>query len=230
MKPHVPYNPLEKVNLGVSVAQALLSTAAQPLSALAPFEGAGIYALYYHGDFAAYARLAAINQTQGPTVPIYVGKAIPEGGRKGRTLASELRASRATRALHKRLVEHAETIRSTQLSLDHFSCRILVVDDIWIPLGESLVITRFAPLWNRLVDGFGNHDPGGGRYAGLVPKWDVLHPGRTWAAKCRPRSETCEQISAEVAAWLDQAPALLQSRFEVREAEAAYRVDQTEAG
>lgn len=49
-----------------------------------------------------------------------------------------------------------------------------------------------------MIDGFGNHDPGGGRYEGLQPRWDVLHPGRSWAAKCKPRQETAKGISTEI--------------------------------
>ena len=46
--------------------------------------------------------------------------------------------------------------------------------------------------------GFGNHDPGSGRYKGLRPRWDVLHPGRAWADKCQPREETQEHIARDV--------------------------------
>ncbi len=225
-----PYNPLEKVNLGISVAEAMLSQSACPLADLPAFSGAGIYALYYHGNFPPYRKLAQINQAQGASVPLYVGKAIPEGGRKGVSTPSTATVGRTTRALHKRLLEHAESIRATKLSIDDFSCRYLVVDDIWIPLGESLLISRFSPLWNLLVDGFGNHDPGKGRYNGLVPKWDVLHPGRSWATKCQPRIETAQQIAREVVSWLDQAPSLMQSRYLAREAEAAYKVDRVDPG
>ena len=79
-----------------------------------------------------------------------------------------------------------------------FFCRFLVVDDIWIPLGESLLITKFTPIWNTLIDGFGNHDPGAGRYKGLRPRWDVLHPGRRWSTKCALREETQGQLIQEV--------------------------------
>lgn len=226
MSSPAPYNPLEKVNLGLSVAEAMLAQAAQPLADLPPFVGAGIYALYYQGNFAAYGKLAELHRTQGARVPIYVGKAIPEGGRKGLAVAG----SGSTRALFRRLMEHAESIRATDLSIQDFSCRYLVVDDIWIPLGESLLIARFSPLWNLLVDGFGNHDPGKGRYNGLVPKWDVLHPGRVWASRCRTRVESAAQISLEVQAWLEQAPSLMQSRYAVREAQAAYRTEPTSSG
>lgn len=228
MSNHVPYNPLEKVNLGISVAEAMLSQPVHPLGDIPLFSGAGIYAIYYRGAHPAYGKLAAINASQGPTSPIYVGKAIPEGGRKGGGGVTRLKAG-ASKALFKRLGEHAESIRATQLSIEDFSCRYLVVDDIWIPLGESLLIAKFSPVWNLLVDGFGNHDPGNGRYNGLVPKWDVLHPGRAWAPKCKSRAETSNQISTEVMAWLEQAPSLMQSRYFVREAEAEYRISRTDS-
>ncbi|WP_218119560.1 Eco29kI family restriction endonuclease [Roseospirillum parvum] len=76
------------------------------------------------------------------------------------------------------------------------------MDDIWIPLGESLLISRFVPLWNKWVDGFGNHDPGGGRYNQERSRWDVLHPGRPWATKCKERKEALAQIETDVAARL----------------------------
>lgn len=222
MSNHMPYNPLEKVNLGISVAEAMLSQPVHQMDDLKPFNGAGIYAIYYAGAHPAYEKLAGINCTQGPTFPIYVGKAIPEGGRKGGGSVAPVKVN-ATKALFRRLGEHAESIRATQLSVADFSCRYLVVDDIWIPLGESLLIAKFSPVWNLLVDGFGNHDPGKGRYNGLVPKWDVLHSGRAWAQKCKPRTETPNQIAKEVNAWLAQAPVLMQSPHFVREAVAEYR-------
>mgnify|MGYP001610410975 FL=1 len=77
-----------------------------------------------------------------------------------------------------------------------------MVDDIWIPLGESLLIAKFSPIWNNIVDGFGNHDPGKGRYEGTRPRWDVLHPGRAWAAKCNPRRETSQQIITDISTYL----------------------------
>jgi Eco29kI-like restriction endonuclease len=89
-----------------------------------------------------------------------------------------------------RLAEHAESISLAEnLNLEDFFCRYLAVDDIWIPLGENLLIEMFSPLWNRLIDGFGNHDPGRGRYQGRTPAWNVLHPGRSWAKKLQPGKE-----------------------------------------
>jgi Eco29kI restriction endonuclease len=41
------------------------------------------------------------------------------------------------------------------------------------------------PLWNSALDGFGNHDPGNGRYNQAKSDWDVIHPGRAWADRCK---------------------------------------------
>ncbi|MEJ7653975.1 MAG: Eco29kI family restriction endonuclease [Chloroflexia bacterium] len=81
--------------------------------------------------------------------------------------------------LHNRLRQHASSIQQVQnLDLTDFTCRYLVVDDIWIPLGERLLIERYHPVWNLVIDGFGNHPPGAGRRNQRRSSWDVLHPGR----------------------------------------------------
>ena len=49
---------------------------------------------------------------------------------------------------------------------------------------EAALIKLNIPLWNTAVDGFGNHDPGSGRYEQAKSDWDVIHPGRAWAEKC----------------------------------------------
>jgi hypothetical protein len=152
------------------------------------FIGAGLYAIYYKGDFPAYKRVSA--QAQNPTtkVPVYVGKAIPEGARKG---GFGLDVSPGTK-LYARLREHATSIRSTgNLKLADFFCQYLVVEDIWIPLGENMLIERFKPIWNRLLDGFGNHAVGSGRDNSQRPSWDMMHPGRGWAEKLKagPKAE-----------------------------------------
>ncbi len=190
------FNPLDKRNLGVSVADALLAKKPIPLPPAESFDGAGIYAIYYIGDFPAYKKIAERNRGSKFGAPIYVGKAIPPGGRKGSLDPN----AKAGPVLFKRLGEHADSIRqaSGTLKLADFSCRYLLVDDIWIPLGESLLIQQFAPLWNRTIDGFGNHDPGAGRYNGQCPAWDIVHPGRSWAVKCKPNPRSKDGWLAEI--------------------------------
>jgi hypothetical protein len=223
MSDPTPYNPLDKTNLGASVAEAMLGRKLQPLGNQPVFHGAGIYAIYYSGDLDAYRRVSSPNQEGAPVIPIYVGKAIPAGGRKGLPQTTGTR----TKALSNRLREHAESIiAATNLKIEDFSCRYLVVDDIWIPLGESLLIAKFSPIWNTLIDGFGNHDPGKGRYEGMPSKWDVLHPGRTWATKCKGRRpETAAQIAREVKAHLDNLTLPQSPHFLVEQNRAEYRVN-----
>lgn len=192
------YNPLDEQNLGASVAEALLERDPIPLADLPRFDGAGIYAIYYTGNFTAYESIAQRNRENRFEWPIYIGKAVPSGARKGGGRAK----SGAGTALFKRLTDHRKTIEAaTNLDINDFHVRALVVIDIWIPLGESLLIAEFAPVWNTIVEGFGNHTPGAGRFKGMRPRWDVVHPGREWAAKCAERPETADQITEEVRSY-----------------------------
>lgn len=181
-----PYNPLAKENLGKSVADALLERELGPLPPSEKFIAAGVYAIYYNGPFKAYAPLIEKNRAAAKRgiaeTPIYIGKAVPAGARKG---GFGLGASPGL-VLYNRLVEHADSIREARSTLnpDHFRCRYIAVEDIWIPLGESMLIEMFNPLWNKVLDGFGNHDPGKGRYNQQRSFWDTVHPGRSWAERC----------------------------------------------
>jgi hypothetical protein len=193
------YNPLDKLRLGESVAKALLERSVSVLPPLEAFVGAGIYALYYIGKFPSYTKLAERNSSDQWSAPIYVGKAVPPGARKG---GYHLDAAPGE-VLYRRLREHAELIQQTEnLLLADFRCRYLIVDDIWIPLGESLLISMFSPLWNKILDGFGNHDPGAGRYNQQRSPWDVAHPGRHWALKLRPNSKSEKEILTSITEFL----------------------------
>lgn len=193
-----PFNPLDKKHLGESVAEAMLEGLVHSLPP-EPFIGAGIYAIYYTGDFAPYKLMAEANRNDQFQWPIYVGKAVPPGARKG---GFGLGADPGM-ALFKRLSEHYESVSAAQnLNQDDFYCRYLVVDDIWIPLAESLLIERFQPVWNRVLDGFGNHDPGKGRYEQQRSPWDELHPGRAWAEKLNVAACSSEVWSERVVEFL----------------------------
>lgn len=194
-----PFNPLDKTNLGESVAEAMLQQPVQLLPPDEPFSGAGIYALYYEGEFPLYNEIAAQNKDDQYSWPIYVGKAVPAGARKG---GYGLGADPG-QALFKRLSEHASSIICAEnLNLADFRCRFLVVDDIWIPLAESLLVEMYFPLWNQKIDGFGNHDPGKGRYNQQRSPWDVIHPGRPWAFRLQPPSNDERFIREGAAAYI----------------------------
>ena len=154
-----------------------------PLHLLPPpkqFLGPGIYALYYVGGYQSYARIARLNQVDC-SLPIYVGKAVPPGWRTARSRDSE------TSDLYLRLREHTRSIQqTTNIAITDFRCRFMILNSIESELigpVEARLIRRYKPLWNTVIDGFGNHDPGAGRYNQARSEWDVLHPGRAWAER-----------------------------------------------
>ncbi len=196
-----PYNPLEKRRLAESIVRELLVRPAEPLPPPELFVGAGIYLIYYTGEHLLYKPLAALNNTE-PTYPIYVGQAAGPGARKGGFAEGTKQP-----ALFNRLSQHAGSLhQATNLDIEDFRCRYLVVDDIWIGLAESLLIERYRPLWNIVVDGFGNHDPGSGRHQGKRPNWDTLHPGRAWASRLQPSTLSLVAIEQKVRAYLLASP------------------------
>ena len=180
-----PYDPLDYDNLAHSVVRALLETPPAELPPAEAFTGSGVYALYYRGGLPFYSRVAS----RDSDTPIYVGKAVPQGGRKGGT-----KKSTAGRTLYLRLRQHARSIEQVDnLTLGEFHCRFLVVVPVWINPAERFLLEHFRPIWNTEIDGFGNHDPGKGRRDMRRPRWDIVHPGRPWAARLKAE-ENVQQI------------------------------------
>lgn len=197
MTGEVPYNPLDKHHLGESVADALVSRPIMDLPPANQFIGAGIYAIYYSGKFEPYGAIARNNTANRWASPIYVGKAIAPGARKGGFGLGTNTGS----VLFNRLRQHAESINLAEnLEISDFKVKYLVVDDIWIPLGENMLIEKYSPLWNCVIDGFGNHDPGKGRHAQKKSPWDVLHPGRPWANRLSPCDKTEQELIDKIRA------------------------------
>ncbi len=177
-----PYNPLAKKNLAESVVRALLDQTPKSLSKTEDLSGAGIYIIYYSGDSALYKPVAAKNRGKQYRQPIYIGKASPKGGRKG--IFADDQRSAHSKALHERLDQHHASIDEAEnLEVSDFSFRALVVDEIFIPLGENMLIEHYRPVWNLVIDGFGNKDPGRRRKDQYQSAWDVIHPGRKFAEK-----------------------------------------------
>jgi len=155
-----------------------------PISIFPPnlsFEGNGVYALYYTGNFELYRSLA-LSSIQDDSLPIYIGKAVPPGWRTARI------TSTTGQSLFRRIREHHRNIEQvSNLSTSDFKCRYMVLDldesGIIGPV-EAGLIRKFQPLWNTVLDGFGNHTPGEGRFNQARSGWDVVHPGRAWAERC----------------------------------------------
>ncbi len=139
------------------------------------FVGAGVYALYLV-DATATPYEGFVDCSR----PIYVGKAVPEGSRQGRTVNT------TTSKLSARIREHRRSIESVQLGAYRFEVRFAILTAQGLDLIsalESALIRKHTPLWNSYIDGFGNHDPGKGRYEQSISEWDTLHVGRVWASR-----------------------------------------------
>jgi hypothetical protein len=180
------------------VDEAIGFFAETPVHKLPPpdeFLGNGVYALYYIGSYELYAKVFASNKVAA-TQPIYVGKAVPPGWRTARSTDS------TAPVLYRRLQEHARSIEQAKnLLVDDFLCRFMILEgaesDLVIPV-EAELIRRYRPLWNSVVDGFGNHDPGKGRYNQAKSEWDVLHPGRLWSQRLTGPAPRLEEIVAKL--------------------------------
>lgn len=160
-----------------------------------PFEGAGVYAIFYNGSFPLYSKIKKQSR------PIYVGKTAPPGWRTGRQIDI------ASSELTTRLRQHARSIESTHnLILKDFSCTFMILsgeESDLISTIEAHLIRRYQPLWNVAIDGFGNHDPGKGRYNQAPSEWDTLHPGRVWATRLTGNPPLIEKIEVKAKSILD---------------------------
>lgn len=169
-----------------------------PIQFLPPqenFLGTGVYALYYIGKSKYYQPLYDLNRT-GYNQPIYVGKAVPRGWRQGR------KQSEQSNELYSRLSDHQHSIEAAKnLNLKDFMCRFMILEDAEADLigtVEAALIRTYTPIWNSCIDGFGNHDPGSGRYNQARSDWDVLHKGRAWADKCLGKPLTLKAVEQKV--------------------------------
>lgn len=180
------------------VVEAIEFFEGTPVYTLPPpsrFAGCGVYALYYVGDYSLYAKMAQSNR-DACVLPIYVGKAVPSGWRAARVMSTE------RKSLYGRLREHMRNIQQVRnLEVDGFRCRFMILQeietDLIVPI-EAALIREYRPLWNSVVDGFGNHDPGKGRYNQARSEWDVLHPGRRWADKLTGQPPSLEEVIEKV--------------------------------
>lgn len=121
---------------------------------------------------------------------------LKEGWRQGR------RISAITPVLYRRLKEHSKSISEVKnLDLSDFYCRFMILSgpesDLIVPV-EAELIRKYTPLWNAVIDGFGDHDPGKGRYDQSKSEWDTLHPGRSWVGKLRGPEPDLAEITKKI--------------------------------
>lgn len=201
-----PFNPASPEVFSESIANKLLLQPPIPLSALDPFYGSGVYALFYRGGYRAYKHVS------GSHIPLYVGKANPENSRA--TTAEEQGTKLFTRiAEHRDSIAEAEAHPSHSLRLRDFECRFLVVDSAWQVVSEAYLIRTFQPVWNKetkICMGIGKHGDDFTTRGNRRSAWDTLHPGRAWAKTGKPSRRSEEDIIKDV---INHSLMYLEARF-----------------
>ncbi len=211
-----PFDPLHYDNIGEMIRLRLVGRELLALGDAAQANGAGIYALYYFGDFEHYSPLVP-RDLGGEMKPIYVGKAIPRGGRKG--LKDFSAPDERENALSRRLDLHKKKLMGVEgLLLEDFRFRYLPLTPAWIGLGENAMIRKFRPLWNVAVDGFGNNALGAGRLKQSASSWNVLHPTTDPTKKPGTAKITREAVLERVREYFAN-PATFAASVEIDKAE-----------
>jgi hypothetical protein len=195
LRPETIFDPTDPNTSGRVVALTLVAQTKHPLARIPEFYGAGVYAIYYRGDFPPYAPL------KGRDHPIYVGKADPDNQ------AAKDAVSQGTK-LSARLNEHARSIRkaATTLDINDFECRFLIVQTGFQKSAEDYLINFFKPIWNsetKICFGLGKHGDSSETRVNKRSPWDTMHPGREWADATtenqKPPETIIEQIGAHLA-------------------------------
>jgi hypothetical protein len=185
------FDPSNPNRVGEIIAGALVMQPMHPIGSIPPFYGAGVYAIYYRGDFDAYLPIKNIEH------PIYVGKADPQ---KNDAKTPEDQGTR----LYRRLDEHRKTIAQAKstLNIEDFYCRYLAVVTGWQTAAEAHLIGRYRPIWNKetkICYGFGKHGDDSKTRGNERSPWDMLHPGRQWAATNKENSRSVSDIKRDIA-------------------------------
>ena len=201
-RPTSVFDPTVPSIAGRMIALTLIAQDRQPLGAARKFYGSGVYAVFYRGEFEAYA---PISRTEHP---IYVGKADPASAH------AKDPTSQGTK-LWERLKEHAGSIRNTvNLDISDFDCRFLVVASGWQRAAEDYLINVFSPVWNNISYGIGKHGDAATTRSNRRSPWDTMHPGRKWATPTAEDQRSLQQIEGALAEHFRVEPPL-RSRDEI---------------
>ena len=208
--PELVYNPTDPDTFAEAIANKMIVQDERPLTSLESvrFYGSGLYALYYKGNFDAYAPI------RGTATPIYVGKADPPKGAKTPKEQGD--------KLWSRVREHANSIKEVEdhcgrsdlkgnLMLSDFAFRYLVTASGWQIAAEAHLISPFRPIWNKetsVVQGIGKHGDAAETRANERSRWDTLHPGRQWATHVgnKPNRLSVVEIKALVQKHFELCP------------------------
>ncbi len=181
-QPPLVFDPSDPRVIGELIGRTMLEQSRHSMTEIGRFYGSGVYAIYYNGNFPAYASI------RGTKRPIYIGKADPANPDAVTVEEQEERLSRRLRDHVKSILAVENYARENgiagQLQLRDFDCRYLVVKSAWQKTAEEYLINQFKPVWNnemKVCYGFGKHGDSSDTRSNTRSPWDTLHPGRKWA-------------------------------------------------
>lgn len=189
-QPSAVFDPSNPKIVGRFVSLALVAQQRHALSNIPRFYGSGVYAIYYNGDFPAYARISRSE------TPIYVGQASP-------SINNARTPMEQGPKLCGRLSDHRKNIGKAEstLNLIDFEFRSLVVQSGWETAAEDYLIHLFRPVWNsetNILYGLGKHGDDADTRGNRRSPWDTLHPGRKWAERSKEDAKSVETIQSEL--------------------------------
>ena len=196
LRPDSIFDPTDPNTAGRVVALTLVAQPMHSLANIPDFYGAGVYAIYYKGDFTPYSML------KGKEHPIYVGKADPDHP------AAKDAISQGTK-LSMRLREHAKNIckAKSTLKIEDFECRFLIVQTGFQKSAEDYLINFFKPIWNsetKICFGLGKHGDSSDTRGNKRSPWDTIHPGRPWAENIMENQKSPELIVEQISTHLER--------------------------
>lgn len=157
---------------------------------------AGFYVLYYVGGSSTLPHVFYNGLVDHQ--PIYIGKA---------------------KSLRQRIREHQRSIQQAHgIAPADFEAIVVPMNIAQAEACETALIAKHQPLWNTVIMGFGNHNPGA-RRKGAKSRWDMLHEGRAQAED----DELVHQIEPmviEILRWCEERcmlPVWYQGNRETRE-------------
>lgn len=160
------FDPLSTIELTAQICRKFEEQPSVPLAEVPPFDGAGLYAIYYTGSNNPLYR-----PLRGYLIPVYVGSAQFHSSATGRTIRSRV-------PLHLRVREHQRSIGESDLDIGDFAVRLLLMPDVHIDLGENGLRVGYKPVWNSVLRGFGSHEQGAQTRTSAQTIWDSVHAGR----------------------------------------------------
>lgn len=162
-----------------------------PVCELPPprFAGSGVYAIYCTAKTGLYERYGKKVNRMGYNVPIYVGKAVPQGWRQSRTAGVDSLSFDEQMKFWIGLIKSSIGLEAADFQLRSHCCNVAEID---LAHGVHwLMQNTYQPLWNKIFGGCKTTE-------NVAARWARLH-------SVRFRSKADKTFQGEVRKLMDVA-------------------------